>query len=256
MMAAHVPSRLYRSRSEKMIAGVSGGLGEYFDVDPVLIRLLFVVTSFISGAGILAYIILWIVVPREDDAAVRMEDRLRRDFDDISGRVREHIEPWSVPWGGPARSPGASAPADVRAATASATEAHEPEVDPAADTASSPAGERPDTDSTDDPQPRSAASEPEATRPPEADSAPDVTPGPETAWRYQSQPADFGAPVAPPVDRRRRRQHWAGAILIVIGLLVLGNNLGLLWWARAQYVVPLILVVAGAWLLFGRGRRG
>ena len=63
-MAAQVPSRLYRSRSQKMIAGVCGGLGEYFDVDPVLIRLLFVVTAFISGVGILAYIVLWIVLPR------------------------------------------------------------------------------------------------------------------------------------------------------------------------------------------------
>src|SRR5437764_3794153 len=93
-MAAQVPSRLYRSRSQKMIAGVSGGLGEYFDVDPVLIRLLFVVTAFISGAGILAYIILWIIVPLEGDDSPRM-DALRRDFDDISSRVREHIEPWS-----------------------------------------------------------------------------------------------------------------------------------------------------------------
>ena len=59
-----------------------------------------------------------------------------------------------------------------------------------------------------------------------------------------------------PTDRRRRRQHWAGAILIVIGLLILGSNLGLLRWARPEYVIPMVLIVAGAWLLFGRGRRG
>src|SRR5437762_10753784 len=97
-MAAQVPSRLYRSRSQKMIAGVAGGLGEYFDVDPVLIRLLFVVTAFISGAGILAYIILWIVLPAAGDASSRM-DALRRDFDDLSSRVRDRIDPW----GGPSR---------------------------------------------------------------------------------------------------------------------------------------------------------
>ena len=90
-MAAHVPSRLYRSRSQKMVAGVCGGLGEYFDVDPVLIRLLFVVTTFISGAGILAYIVLWIVVPFEGDDGPRF-DALKRDFDDISGRVREYVD--------------------------------------------------------------------------------------------------------------------------------------------------------------------
>ena len=48
----------------------------------------------------------------------------------------------------------------------------------------------------------------------------------------------------------------AGAILIVVGLLILGNNLGLLWWVEPAYLLPLILVGAGAWLLFGRGRRG
>ncbi len=47
-----------------MIAGVCGGLAEYFDVDPTLIRVLFVVGIFLGG-GILAYIILWIVVPEE-----------------------------------------------------------------------------------------------------------------------------------------------------------------------------------------------
>ena len=47
-----------------MIAGVAGGLAEYFDIDPVLIRVLFVVGIFLGG-GILAYIILWIVIPEE-----------------------------------------------------------------------------------------------------------------------------------------------------------------------------------------------
>ncbi len=56
--------RLYRSRRERMLAGVSGGLAEYFHIDPVLVRLLFVVATIASGGGgLLAYIILAIVVP-------------------------------------------------------------------------------------------------------------------------------------------------------------------------------------------------
>jgi phage shock protein C len=47
-----------------MIAGVAGGLAEYFAIDPVLIRILFVVAFFIKGVGLLAYIILWVVVPQ------------------------------------------------------------------------------------------------------------------------------------------------------------------------------------------------
>lgn len=55
--------RLFRKSKGKIIGGVSVGMGEYFDIDPVLIRILFVVLTFQGGVGILAYIILWIVVP-------------------------------------------------------------------------------------------------------------------------------------------------------------------------------------------------
>ena len=57
--------KLYRSRIDRMIAGVCGGLAKYFDIDPTIVRVLFVVSIFIGGGGILAYIILWIVVPEE-----------------------------------------------------------------------------------------------------------------------------------------------------------------------------------------------
>jgi phage shock protein C len=57
--------RLQRSRTEKMIAGVCGGLAEYFDIDPTIIRVLWVVITLMGGAGILAYLILWVVVPLE-----------------------------------------------------------------------------------------------------------------------------------------------------------------------------------------------
>lgn len=56
--------RLYRSRDNFMIAGVCGGLGEYFDMDPTFIRLLWIVFTLAGGSGILAYIIAWIVIPQ------------------------------------------------------------------------------------------------------------------------------------------------------------------------------------------------
>ncbi len=55
--------RLYKSRKDKMIAGVCGGLAEYFDVDPVLVRILFVVFTFIGGFAVIAYIVGMIVMP-------------------------------------------------------------------------------------------------------------------------------------------------------------------------------------------------
>jgi phage shock protein C len=57
--------RLYRSRQDHMIAGVCGGLGEYFGIDPTLVRLLFVFAALFAGPGILAYLILMLVVPEE-----------------------------------------------------------------------------------------------------------------------------------------------------------------------------------------------
>jgi phage shock protein C len=56
--------RLYRSRTERMIAGVCGGIAEYFDIDPVIVRLIAVVLLFSGGApGVLPYLVLWVVVP-------------------------------------------------------------------------------------------------------------------------------------------------------------------------------------------------
>ncbi len=57
--------RLFRSRTNKMLGGVCGGLGDYFNIDPVLIRVIFVAGTFVTGIGLLAYILLWIIVPFE-----------------------------------------------------------------------------------------------------------------------------------------------------------------------------------------------
>ena len=56
--------RLYKSNENKMIDGVCGGLGEYFDIDPTLVRLGWVLFCALGGSGILAYIIAAIVIPR------------------------------------------------------------------------------------------------------------------------------------------------------------------------------------------------
>ncbi len=59
--------RLYRSSTDRMVAGVCGGLGEYLDIDPTLIRLLFVAAVLAGfGSGILLYLVLMIVMPLED----------------------------------------------------------------------------------------------------------------------------------------------------------------------------------------------
>lgn len=57
--------KLYRSNHDKMIAGVCGGLAEYFEIDSTLIRLLFLALLIFGGGGILIYLIMWIVVPKK-----------------------------------------------------------------------------------------------------------------------------------------------------------------------------------------------
>jgi phage shock protein C len=57
--------KLYRSTTDKMLGGVAGGLAEYFGIDSTLVRVLFIVIVFLGGGGIIAYIILWIVVPQK-----------------------------------------------------------------------------------------------------------------------------------------------------------------------------------------------
>lgn len=66
--------KLYRSNSDRMIAGVCGGLGEYFSIDPVLIRALFVLLAFMGGFGVVLYILLSFITPEEGDSAAQPRD--------------------------------------------------------------------------------------------------------------------------------------------------------------------------------------
>lgn len=59
--------RLFRSKGDNMIGGVAGGLAKYFDIEPVIIRGLFIITFFAYGFGFLSYIVLWIIVPIESN---------------------------------------------------------------------------------------------------------------------------------------------------------------------------------------------
>ncbi len=70
--------RLFRSKTNKMIGGVCGGLGEYFDFDPTLIRLLFAaLILFGAGSPILLYLLMWIIIPGADSprAMIGMNDQ-------------------------------------------------------------------------------------------------------------------------------------------------------------------------------------
>jgi phage shock protein C len=62
------PARIRRSRTDKVVAGVCGGLGRYFGVDPIWFRIAFVILAVGGGSGVLLYVVGWILIPVEDGA--------------------------------------------------------------------------------------------------------------------------------------------------------------------------------------------
>jgi phage shock protein C len=82
--------KLYRSRSDRMIAGVCGGLGEYFGIDPTIVRVIFGVFVLVDGIGLLAYIALWLIVPKEGAAeAASVGETVREGVTEIVDRAQE-----------------------------------------------------------------------------------------------------------------------------------------------------------------------
>jgi phage shock protein PspC (stress-responsive transcriptional regulator) len=84
--------KLYRSRSDRMIAGVCGGLGEYLSVDPVWLRLFFVLLLFATGAGLWAYLILWIIIPEEGRVTTTPGETVQANVQEMADRARDFGE--------------------------------------------------------------------------------------------------------------------------------------------------------------------
>lgn len=57
--------KLFRSRTDKMIGGVCGGIGDYFSIDPTIIRIIWALFSILGGAGIIVYLICWMIIPKK-----------------------------------------------------------------------------------------------------------------------------------------------------------------------------------------------
>lgn len=74
--------KLFKSSRNKVLTGTCGGIGEYFNIDPTLIRLIFVIVTFLGGSGVLIYIVAALVIPN-----VPVDD-----FDDFEQANREYRE--------------------------------------------------------------------------------------------------------------------------------------------------------------------
>src|SRR3954471_12589169 len=80
---------LRRTRTDRVAAGVSSGLGDYFGVDPVLFRVLFATSAFFGGAGIIAYLIAWAAIPEQGTVHAPIDGWVR-------ALRRRHVPLWAV----------------------------------------------------------------------------------------------------------------------------------------------------------------
>jgi phage shock protein PspC (stress-responsive transcriptional regulator) len=85
--------RLYRDPEDKVLGGVCSGLGAYFSIDPVIIRIIFLLLFFAGGSSFLAYLILWIVVPKAYTTAQRLEMKGEEvNIDNISKSIKVEMQ--------------------------------------------------------------------------------------------------------------------------------------------------------------------
>ncbi len=91
-MATHSQNysrRLFRSEDNKVIGGVCGGLGEYIGIDPVVVRLIFVLLLIFGGSGLLLYIVFWLVIPSEASIRKIPNNAIRENAREIDERARK-----------------------------------------------------------------------------------------------------------------------------------------------------------------------
>jgi len=90
-MTTHV-KRLHRSNKDRILAGVCGGLGEYFEIDPIIIRLIFVLLSLGHGAGVLVYLLFVLVVPKEgakETSSEHLAQQIKTSAEELKEEVKD-----------------------------------------------------------------------------------------------------------------------------------------------------------------------
>jgi phage shock protein C len=202
--------RLSRSTSERMVAGVCGGLAEYFNIDPVIVRLIFVLVTLTSGIGLPVYILLWVIMPRE--VALSGQEPFERSAQQLSEDAAQPGQQFSQEASRFSREVlvgQRSGEAHGRSAQAGRG-TPEYRLDPAAE------------------------------QPFESDS-----PSTGRTVNLGMPPADLPAPYAQPAPRRTRRWNTLGVILIGIGGLIFLEQFGI----DMSLIFPTLLIVAGAILM-------
>ena len=211
--------RLCRSRSEKMLFGVTAGLGDYFETDPTIVRLVFVLLCFLGGVGIILYIALVIVMPEEPATT---SESTHSGSASSGGDVSERISETARELGERARKLSEEA----REAFNSAGEW--------ASTDAESAGQR------------------------VADTANDIAERAGRLGEELGSSARAGANAvttsARPSRGRRRPRQLIGLLLLLIGMIFLLDNLSLLLWWSWDWAWPMIIIGVGLYLFINNAR--
>ena len=84
--------RLLRSRNDRIIAGVAGGIARMFDIDPLLVRIGFIALSLFNGFGVVIYLVLWLLVPNEDSPAIDTREQVRENVGEIQAAAESLVQ--------------------------------------------------------------------------------------------------------------------------------------------------------------------
>jgi phage shock protein C len=84
--------RLVRSRNDRMIAGVAGGLAAMLNIDPLLVRIGLLALAFLNGFGFMLYLALWLLVPNEDSAAVNAREQVRENIGEMQSAAESMMQ--------------------------------------------------------------------------------------------------------------------------------------------------------------------
>ncbi len=82
-------SKLNRPEKNRVIGGVCAGLGEFFQVDPSIVRLIFILFTVFGGSGILLYLILWIIIPSDSSNSEITKENIKENVNDIKDRAQQ-----------------------------------------------------------------------------------------------------------------------------------------------------------------------
>jgi len=83
--------RLLRSRNDRIVAGVAGGVAAMFNVDPLLVRIAFLALALFNGFGLIIYLVLWLLVPNEDSPAVDAREQVRENVGEMQAAAESLV---------------------------------------------------------------------------------------------------------------------------------------------------------------------